>query len=413
MKAYAVIGSNFGDEGKGHITNYLSDENTLVVRFNGGAQAAHRVVLNDGKEHVFHHFGAGSLKGARTFFASHFLMNPLLYMREMDELKDKAKLRPMLIDPRCRFTTPYDMLINEFNARFKNIKNTVAVGINETVERSKYRDLKITTNTILNKSEKEIREILETIEGEYLPHRLEELNIDKNEFRVFAEKRGSPAEWDSGFISTAKWIIKTSAIGAEEEVIDKFLSKDKNRQIVFEGAQGLMLDQKRDEYYPYLTRSSTGLDNVIEALQLVKTPIELNTILTSRSYLTRHGDGPLWNELSDVPYKNVTDPGNPENPYQGKMRYAYLNEDWINKSFNETQKKVADMPDCVVDAPITRAVTCVDQLDEYNEVDPVQSKAVTDKGKFNLSTVFGEIVLLSTGEREENVEKVSNTKVAA
>ena len=85
MQVKAVIGAAFGDEGKGSCTAFLSNPSTLVVRYNGGAQAGHTVIHN-GARHVFHHFGSGSFKGAATYLSRHFLVNPLLWQNELTEL---------------------------------------------------------------------------------------------------------------------------------------------------------------------------------------------------------------------------------------------------------------------------------------------------------------------------------------
>ena len=63
-----VIGANFGDEGKGLMTDYFASKSnkSLVVRFNGGGQAGHTVTTKDGRRHVFHHFGSGIFAGADT-----------------------------------------------------------------------------------------------------------------------------------------------------------------------------------------------------------------------------------------------------------------------------------------------------------------------------------------------------------
>lgn len=66
----AVIGANYGDEGKGLVTDALSHNDTTVVRFNGGGQAGHTVVTPDGRRHVFKHIGAGSFRGAHTVACS-------------------------------------------------------------------------------------------------------------------------------------------------------------------------------------------------------------------------------------------------------------------------------------------------------------------------------------------------------
>ncbi len=79
MRCRAVIGANFGDEGKGLITDYLAQTGgDVVVRFNGGAQAGHTVVTPEGRRHVFSHFGSGSFAELPTFFSQHTIVNPIL-----------------------------------------------------------------------------------------------------------------------------------------------------------------------------------------------------------------------------------------------------------------------------------------------------------------------------------------------
>ena len=63
MRVKAIIGANYGDEGKGLATDYLTGPDSLVVRFNGGAQAGHTVCTPSGQRHVFSHIGAGSFRG--------------------------------------------------------------------------------------------------------------------------------------------------------------------------------------------------------------------------------------------------------------------------------------------------------------------------------------------------------------
>ena len=100
-----VIGSSYGDEGKGRVVNDLSSKETLVCRFNGGDQAGHTVV-HDGVRHVFSHFGAGTLKGAITYLSEFFVCHPLKFLMERDELKSKGILPRVIVDPRSLVTTP-------------------------------------------------------------------------------------------------------------------------------------------------------------------------------------------------------------------------------------------------------------------------------------------------------------------
>lgn len=84
-----VIGANFGDEGKGKLTDYYTKnaDNCIVVCSNGGAQRGHTVLKSDGTRHVFHHFGSGTLNGADTYLPEDFILNPLVFREEWEELK--------------------------------------------------------------------------------------------------------------------------------------------------------------------------------------------------------------------------------------------------------------------------------------------------------------------------------------
>lgn len=399
-KVVAVIGMNFGDEGKGHITNYVSNEKTLNVRFNGGCQAAHSVFMDDGRDHIFHQFGSGTLKGARTLFASHFIVNPIVFVAEAEALSKITKLREVFIDPRCRVSTPYDMLLNEFSCWIRKKTDTTGFGINETVERSQYKQLKITAKDIF---EGDITNTLKLIRTEWVPYRVgDKLSL----FKEFMDTRVWSAErLEQVFIDTIKVMSKFVVLYRDSSLMDLFLQKETDRNVVFEGAQGLLLDQNRKEFFPYLTRSSTGIQNVCELLRASKTVLDFEIILVTRAYLTRHGDGPLWNERLAI-YKNINNLTNPENPYQGKLRYGYLNWDWYNTALLETRKKAKEL---ITSIPtnVGTAITCVDHLDsdhilcspkEYNiPYKSLEKRVIND---------FQSVKIISNGPTESSIKKV-------
>ena len=404
MKAYAVIGMNYGDEGKGHITNYLSDANTLNVRFNGGAQASHAVFLSDGRSHVFHHFGAGSLRGARTLLASHFIVNPVIFAWEMQDLVSKAPMREIFVDPRCRVTTPYDMLINEFSSQSNGKKTTVGVGINETVERSVYQQLRINIRDFIEKTDDELTDTLKTIENEYLPFRIKELGLSQDDFAAYISMKmgkGTPIE---SFLKIREWMAsRILVMWPDDGVVDKFLAKDQNRKVVFEAGQGMLLDQHRKEFMPYLTRSNTGLQNVLELLKTVKTKLDLTVYLVTRAYLSRHGDGPLWNHIPNtLPFQEIDDPTNPENAYQGKMRYGYINRKWYDDAISETENLVAkNRPTCLDNAEVAVAMTCLDHVGSQF----FYSKNGTGNFIEGDPLTFPRIKLVSYGNMETNIHE--------
>lgn len=111
-----VIGANFGDEGKGLMTDTFASqyESCLVVRCNGGSQAGHTVITPEGNRHVFKHFGSGTLAGAHTLLSQDFIINPIVFRTEREELVSQFGIAPVVYaDDRAIITTPFDMLLNQ------------------------------------------------------------------------------------------------------------------------------------------------------------------------------------------------------------------------------------------------------------------------------------------------------------
>ena len=116
-----VIGAVYGDEGKGLMTDYLAGKyikqgkSVAVVRFNGGAQAGHTVNRN-GMRHVFKHFGSGTLAGADTILSRHFILNPIAFFQELEDLNAKLSggIKGVIyVENDCMVTTPFDIFINQ------------------------------------------------------------------------------------------------------------------------------------------------------------------------------------------------------------------------------------------------------------------------------------------------------------
>ena len=362
----AVIGMNYGDEGKGHIVNYFSGPNTLVVRHNGGAQAGH-AVNTEGGAHVFHHFGAGTLRGARTLLARRFILNPLVFVKELNELLGKVNMREILIDPRCIVTTPYDMMINRYNSFIHSANDTVGMGINETVERSTYDQLAITARDIKERPESYMLAKMAQLENEWIPFRLQQLKIPIDPFREWGAKLLT-SNTEKSFIEYAKWMLDHSVLWEDANTIDRYLAKAPGRNVVFEGAQGMLLDQRRTVFAPYLTRSNTGYRNVKFIIKDMHTDIEIEPVLVTRCYLTRHGDGPMLNE--DEPYLGLGDATNPHNEWQGSMRFGTLDANWYDEAIEEVRNESGRPP--VV------AMTCTDHSNGKIKFWNGDDKDVTD-----------------------------------
>ncbi len=316
MPAVAVIGAAWGDEGKGLMVDHLSDAQTMVVRFNGGAQAGHTVVTPDGRRHVFSHVGAGAFQGAGTFLSRHFILNPLLFEKEHKALLQSGVVPEIIADEDAMVTTPWDMLINQSieDARGIGRHGSCGVGINETVTRSVDPKLTIRVADLMDGGR--LRATATLIRDEYHPARCAALGLERNQQeRTFA----SLSAVMEGFLDRCDWMINRVAIMRERRCINSRYSR-----LVFEGAQGLALDEVRGEF-PHVTRSRTGLTNVISLMDELGIP-EAQAIYVTRAYATRHGAGPFRTHLPNLTYADDT---NAPHAYQGALRFGRLDLDQL------------------------------------------------------------------------------------
>lgn len=297
MRARAVIGANFGDEGKGLVTDYLcaTEGAGIVVRFNGGAQAGHTVVTPEGDRHVFSHFGSGTLAGVPTFLSQFFICNPILFFRELDRLRALGFDPVVYAHPQCLVTTFADMIINQRKEDERGAKRhgSCGVGIHETIERSSVISLTLADlwNGIGN-----LESLLAEICDKYA------------RFRT-----GKPIDEPA----MVEAFIKGCWAFAEHV---HPLGIGQCKDPVFEGAQGLLLDQDNKEFFPHVTRSSTGMKNVRTLCAQARIS-DIDAYYVSRAYLTRHGAGPLPGQDDTLKYEDLT---NVDHAYQGRLRFAPL-----------------------------------------------------------------------------------------
>lgn len=358
MKASVVIGSGYGDEGKGVFTNELSMsvDKSMVVRFNGGAQAGHTVISSLGTRHVFGHFPANSfLPNSRGYFSKHFIINPIIFLQELNELHRKNVYPVVAAHDDCYITTPYDMLINRWLERSRgegNQHGSCGLGIGETIHRSevagKPLQLKDTESLI------QLRDKMRIISS-FFEKRVRELGLKKyyDENGIFLHEAVID-RFIQDIIDMRKYLIT----GVNNFNHNYF----KDYSIIFEGAQGLMLDQNMGEF-PHVTRSNTGLKNVIE-ICIENNITDLDVVYATRCYKTRHGAGSLKHELNHKPYPGIVDQTNIPNEFQGSIRFAYLDIDELFDSINKDLKSVEESVQkhkIAIDYKI--GITCLDQTD--------------------------------------------------
>ena len=346
MKVHIVCGANLGDEGKGMSVDFLTSlaDDPIVVRFNGGANAGHTVETPDGRRHVFHHFGSGTFLGAPTFLSKFFVVDPTAFLREFEDLSKLNCSPKVYVDINAHLVTPFDVVINQTaeHNRGNNKHGSCGFGINETITRNgTHVDFSTTVFDLLHPIE--LRKKLIHIKDSYVKTRLELLGMDGN-----IDICDSDID---NFIDECAAMFHHVTIVPGPEFLKNFES------VIFEGAQGLLLDEFHP-WFPHVTRSRTGVFNACEILKEIGID-EANVLYITRSYLTRHGAGPLPFEVAGPIYEGIVDNTNVPNPHQGTLRFAPFNFDLIEESIIDDLNTVSGInlfPNLVV--------TCVNQVPE-------------------------------------------------
>lgn len=343
-----IIGANYGDEGKGLMTDYLvsqDPDDSIVVRFNGGAQAGHTVVLPNGRRHIFSHFGAGSLVGCPTYLSRFFIVNPLLFVKELKQLHGLSAKPSITMSDKAMVTTPFDMFINQTVERRRGITRhgSCGLGINETVTRClQSTDFRLLGGD-LNHSTLLFSKLMK-LGRTWFFERLKQHQVDfaSTDVQSFINNMEPIARQ---FVGDVELMLTGSIITTEYP---------RQRQIIFEGAQGLMLDEDRIDQWPHVTRSKTGLANVVYLAHRFGLD-KLEVTYVSRTYLTRHGAGPLPGECS----WKISDLTNVTNRFQGNLRFASLDCHQLRNSIQlDLSRARLSFP--AINANI--AMTCADQI---------------------------------------------------
>lgn len=300
-KVYVVVGLGFGDEGKGAITGFLTKKynSTLTVRFNGGAQAAHAVVLEDGRHHIFSQFGSGTfVPGCRTHLSRHMLVNPIAMQAEARHLIGLGVhdvWSRVTVEASALVTTPWHVALNRLRemSRGKNRHGSCGMGIGETVEdHVAHGGLRVSDvhqgavyPVCFRKTLQRIRERLKAVADNLpLPDSAEasvELNILNDSEALVGQVVGAMTEW----------VRRVEVVGypwLQEEL-------RKNQAIVFEGAQGVLLDENYG-FHPHTTWSQTTFAHANGLISGSERDVDVVRIGVLRAYHTRHGAGPFPTE---------------------------------------------------------------------------------------------------------------------
>ena len=287
MSIVVCEGSQWGDEGKGKITDYLAQQADVVVRFQGGNNAGHTIVFN-GHKYALRLIPSGIFsENTKNVLANGMVINPEAFFEELKMIEDAGfKNYKLFISNRAHVIMPYhidlDGAIEEFLSDSKIGTTKKGIGPCYTDKASRVG----------------IR-IGDLIDEEQLKNRLKTTLAYKNmELQMFHKKTYDYDEMHQKCIKWGKQLkpfICDTSILLNEEI-------KKNSKILFEGAQGAMLCLDHGTY-PYVTSSSPTASSI--PVNCGIPPYEVKTVLgIAKSYTTRVGEGPfpseLKNELGDL-----------------------------------------------------------------------------------------------------------------
>ena len=319
MRTIAVIGKNFGDEGKGFTCSRLASslKNALIIKHNGGGQAGHTVEDPEGKWRFIHHqIGAGAEYHVPTLFADSFMPDLFQLGKEVKEFTELFGFQPILYSEKnTRVTTIDDVLLNMGAevARGKNRHGSCGMGIEECVQRNA-AGYGITLEELAGWTKQDLLDRLKQIRKEYSGRRAKILGIYPS--NPYYEMLNNETVLENFMIEVKKNVKLLTLVDADRIWLEEF------QNLIFETGQGLLLDQDYEAYAPHLTSSKTGIHN--SAVFLEKRGLYLEeAIYVTRPYVTRHGNGPLSCEVDPSELPGVgEDLTNRPNEWQGTLRYA-------------------------------------------------------------------------------------------
>ena len=281
MKSIVVVGSQWGDEGKGKVTNYYSSKADIVVRYQGGNNAGHTVKFN-GKEFHLQTIPSGIFnEKTLNILGNGMVINPISLYSEMHVLLDAGfKLDNMIISSRANVDLNYHLELDGLKEAYLKDKKigTTKKGIGPT-----YTD-KVARDGI--RFCDFIDEEFPKIYAEHLKEKNEEIERYGGN-KIDLEK--SLEEYNKIVEFLKPYVKETVSILAK--------AKKENKKILFEGAQGTMLDIDFGTY-PYVSSSNSSAGGALTGSGIGFGYIE-NVVGIVKAYTTRVGEGPFVTELFD------------------------------------------------------------------------------------------------------------------
>ena len=284
MKNVVVVGSQWGDEGKGKIVDWLSSEADVVIRFQGGHNAGHTLVI-DGITYKLRLLPSGIVrKNKISIIGNGVVVDPWALLEEIKEIKSKGveiSEKNLILSEAANLILPFHREMDEIR---EDTAGKAKIGTTRRGIGPAYED-KVGRRSI---------RVMDLISEENLNHRLETVLMHHNAIRKGLGKEiFQKDQLKKELLEIAPEILKYSQPVWKK--IDEF--KQQKKKILFEGAQGILLDVDHGTY-PFVTSSNTVAASAATGSGCG--PNSINYVLgITKAYTTRVGEGPFPTELTD------------------------------------------------------------------------------------------------------------------
>ena len=283
MSTYVVVGLQYGDEGKGKITDVLSAKSDYVVRFQGGDNAGHTVYAGEEK-FVLHLLPSGVLQcKGKCIIANGVVVNPKAFLKEIGQIEEKGmKTDHVFISRRAHVIMPYHILLDTYReeeaggTHIGTTKKGIGPCYEDKIARIGIRMVDLLNPEVLEEKIRKNLKIKNSLFEKYFEKPTLEFDEIYKEFLELGEK------------------LKDRIVDTEVE-LNQAIHDGKN--ILFEGAQAAMLDIDFGTY-PYVTSSSPTTGGVCTGAGVPPTSLQ-NLIGVAKAYTTRVGEGPFPTELNN------------------------------------------------------------------------------------------------------------------
>ncbi len=284
MPNIVVIGAQWGDEGKGRIVDLISEKVDIIVRYQGGNNAGHTIVIGDEKV-ILHHLPSGILRQDKlSVIGNGVVVDPKVLLQEINELNSagySADEKNLKISDRAHVIMPYH---KEIDLARESMNGKARIGTTGRGIGPVYED----------KAARRGIKFADLIDPDSLSARLKEVFEERNAY-LTKVLGGNPLNFEEILEEYVEYGRELKRFSCDvSTLLNESISKGQN--ILFEGAQGALLDIDFGTY-PYVTSSSAGSGGASTGSGVG--PTKIDTVLgIAKAYTTRVGEGPFPTEIS-------------------------------------------------------------------------------------------------------------------